>query len=765
MKTTGVLLLAALCATAALAETSSKPPVRPGVARMAARLADIAAKADLNRNPILNEQRAVLFQGLYEKARGTADETRLRAALGSELLLAGKTVEAIEHLSAAKAALAAAVAAAIAAEDAPPEAAAALRKVRENLALAHLRLGEQENCVNNHSIDSCLLPIRGDGVHKIQRGSRLAQQELLGLLEEFPDDLEYRWLLNIAAMTLGEYPDKVPARWVIPAVKFQSEDEIPRFTDVAPGLGLDLLALAGGNVLDDFNNDGYLDVFLTSWGLLDPVHYYVNNGDGTFTERTAEAGLTGMSGGLYIVQADYDNDGHLDALIMRGAWIGVTGQGEHPNSLLRNLGDGTFEDVTEEAGLLTFRPSQAAAWGDFDNDGWLDLFIGNESSGKPGYPNELYRNNGDGTFTEMAAEAGVGDPGFIKGSTWGDYDNDGRLDLHISRFGQTNVLYRNLGPSPAEPGAAPGKRPSWRFADVTKEAGVGEPLKSFATWFFDYDNDGWLDLYTAPFLGFAGRNQTIVAADYLGLPNSGEQPRLYRNRGDGTFENVTEQVRLNRAMLTMGSNYGDLDNDGFLDIYMGTGEPNLGTLIPNRMFRNDGGKVFKDVTTAGGFGHLQKGHAISFADLDNDGDQDVYAVMGGAYSGDVYWNALFQNPGSGNRWITLKLQGVESNRSAIGARLHLVVENEDGAERHIYATVGHGGSFGASSLQQEIGLGRARALRSIEVRWPRTGKVQTFRDVAMDRIVKLTEGQPDLVPVELKRLDFSAAGKAHAHHQ
>ncbi|RPH56350.1 CRTAC1 family protein, partial [bacterium] len=609
----------------------------------------------------------------------------------------------------------------------------------------------------------CLLPIRGSGIHVLQRGSRRAFQEYLALLEEHPENVEYRWLLNLAAMTLGEYPDKVPARWVVPPASFESEYPLPRFTDLAPGLGLDRLGLAGGAIVDDLNGDGHLDVLTSSWGLLDPIRYFQNNADGTFTDRTAAAGLTGVTGGLHLAQADYDNDGDLDVAVPRGAWVGVAGQGNHPNSLLRNNGDGSFEDVTEEAGLLSLHPTQAVAWGDYDNDGWLDLFIGNESTGKPEHPSELYRNNGDGTFTDVAAEAGVAAPGFVKGATWGDYDNDGRLDLYLSRFGQKNVLYRNLGPAAAAEGEAAGGRRPWRFADVTTEAGVAEPLKSFATWFWDYDNDGWLDLFVAPFLGFVGRNQATVAAEYLGLPAQGEQPRLYRNRGDGTFEDVTRAVRLARPMLVMGSNFGDLDNDGFLDLYLATGEPNLGTLVPNRMFRNDNGRTFQDVTTAGGFGHLQKGHAIAFADIDNDGDQDVYAVMGGAYSGDRYWNALFQNPGSGNHWITLRLEGVESNRSAAGARLRLVVETGDGAERTIHATVGATGSFGSSSLQQEIGLGKARALRSVEVTWPRTGKVQVFRNLAMDRVFKIREGSPGPVPVELKRLDLSAAARPHRH--
>src|SRR5205823_12826185 len=152
-----------------------------------------------------------------------------------------------------------------------------------------------------------------------------------------------------------------------------------------------------------------------------------------------------------------------------------------------------------------------------------------------------------------------------------------------------------------------------------------------------------------------------IAADYLGVPNQAELPRLYHNNHDGTFTDVTRAARLDKVLHGMGSNFGDLDNDGFLDFYLGTGNPDLSTLIPNRMFRNNEGKFFQDVTTSGGFGHLQKGHGVAFADLDNDGDQDILANLGGAYTGDIYRKALFENPGNSNRWLKLKLVGLQSN--------------------------------------------------------------------------------------------------------
>src|SRR5262245_49197455 len=195
-------------------------------------------------------------------------------------------------------------------------------------------------------------------------------------------------------------------------------------------------------------------------------------------------------------------------------------------------------------------------------------------------------------------------------------------------------------------------------------------------------------------------------------------------------------------MLAMGSNFGDLDNDGWLDFYVGTGAPAFNMLVPNRMFRNADGKFFQDVTTSGGFGHLQKGHGVAFGDIDNDGDQDIYEVIGGAFQGDNYRNALWENPGHGNHWITLKLDGVQSNRSAIGARIQVDIETDSGP-RTIYKTVSAGGSFGCSPLRQQIGLGRAKAVPSVTITWPRLPQnTQVFKELALDQFYRIREGDP-----------------------
>ncbi len=614
-------------------------------------------------------------------------------------------------------------------------------RVRTMVALSHLRLGEQENCLEEHNPQACLLPIRAGGVHRHQRGSRAALEELSSMLEENPDDLAAIWLYNIAAMTLGLYPREVPEAWRVPPSMFESQHDLGRFPDIAPALGLDVVDQAGGSVVEDLDGDGNLDVLVSSWGVADPLRCFRNRGDGTFEEL--DAGLAGLTGGLNLVQADYDNDGFVDVLVLRGAWLGL--RGHHPNSLLRNRGDGTFEDATEAAGVLSFHPTQTAAWADVDGDGWLDLFIGNESLQSDPHPSELYMNRGDGTFVDVATAAGIAQLGYVKGAAWGDYDNDGRPDLYVSRAFKPNLLFHNESP---QPNGLP------KFRPTTTAAGVAEPVYSFPTWFWDFDNDGWLDLFVSGYVEDFSRVVDPVVAEYLGRPTDGETPRLYRNRGDGTFEDVTAAAGLDQVLLTMGTNFGDLDNDGSPDLYLATGAPDFAAIVPNRMFWNDGEGRFLDVSASGGFSHLQKGHGVSFADIDNDGDQDVHTVIGGAYTGDIYANALFHNPGHGNRWITLRLEGVTANRSAIGARIEIEIDSPSRVRR-IFHTVGSGGSFGANSLQAEIGLGDARRLRRLRVDWPGSGTVEEFVDVEMDRYYRLLEGSEQLEPITQQRIELA----------
>ena len=484
----------------------------------------------------------------------------------------------------------------------------------------------------------------------------------------------------------------------------------------------------------DFDGDGYLDIMVSSSGPLDQMHLFHNNGDGTFSDNTRKSGLLGETGGLNLVLTDYNNDGHPDVLVLRGGWWGK--QGCYPASLLRNNGNGTFDDVTEQAHLYFEGPTQAAAWADFDNDGWLDLFVGRESTPGDVHPSLLFRNNHDGTFTEMGHASGLDNLGFVKGVAWGDFNNDGRPDLYISVMNGKNHLFRNDGARDLKDASK-----GFKFTDVTSSAGVDLQQNSFATWFFDYDNDGWPDLFVA---GYSLKSAEEIGAFELGKKVTAEQPRLYRNMHNGTFRDVTSEVHLDRAILTMGASFGDLDNDGWLDIYLGTGDSTYESLLPNRMFRNAEGRRFQDVTTAGDFGHLQKGHGVAFADLRNTGLEDIFEEMGGAQPGDSFQSALYRNPGNSNHWITVELEGVRSNRAAFGARVELAIEQPDGKLRHIYRTVGFGSSFGGNPLQQHIGIGSATAVAELTVTWPSSGTKDHLRNIQADRRYHLREGDRTL---------------------
>ncbi|HXK12277.1 MAG TPA: CRTAC1 family protein, partial [Vicinamibacteria bacterium] len=261
---------------------------------------------------------------------------------------------------------------------------------------------------------------------------------------------------------------------------------------------------------------------------------------------------------------------------------------------------------------------------------------------------------------------------------------------------------------------------------------------SFPAWFFDYDNDGRLDLFVGSFVNSVSE----VARDYLRLPPKAETMRLYHNTGRG-FEDVTERVGLAHVLVSMGANFGDIDNDGWLDFYVGTGAPSYAALMPNRMFRNREGRSFVDVTTATGTGHLQKGHGVSFADLDGDGDEDVITNIGGFVAGDAYNKIVFENPGNANDWVVLHLTGTRTNRGALGARIAVTVEGREGSVRTIHRVVTSGGSFGSSPLAQHVGLGLAKRIRSVLVRWPAGGlPPQIFRDVPMRQRVEIREGDP-----------------------
>ncbi|HKR04225.1 MAG TPA: CRTAC1 family protein [Bacteroidia bacterium] len=728
---------------------TDKEPAAPaakqaGTQKMAERLQYIQAHFSVEDNAFLNNARADFFKNQMDATTDQISKGRMFYYYAMELLNAGRTKEAIE-----------------ATEQLIKMTEAQENNITEDkkplfdlLGIAYMRLGEQDNCIMNHNGYSCIVPLQNPAIHQMKTGSTKAAEVFKHILEKFPQDLSSVWLLNLAYMTLGEYPKSVPEKWRIPESAFASKGKIPRFENIATLLGIDANSHAGGCCVEDFNGDGYLDIMASSWNLTDQVRFFINNGDGSFTDKTTEAGLAGETGGLNMTHADYNNDGFPDIFILRGGWMNTSGN--QPKSLLKNMGNGKFEDVTVEAGIYSEHPTQTASWADFNMDGFLDVFIGHESGDNFTNPCEMYFNNGNGTFTEVAKKLGLDVIGMVKGCSSGDVDHNGLPDLYLSVFGGENKLFMNRGGTNID---------DWKFEEAGAKAGVQQPHWSFPTWFFDYDNDGWDDIFVC---GYDFPRFIHVGADEVlaltGRKQIAELPRLYHNNRDGTFEDVTKEAGVSRVMYAMGSNFGDINNDGYLDFYIGTGVPNLKSIVPNRMWLNQKGKSFTDVTNDGGFGNIQKGHGVGFGDLDNDGDNDIYEVIGGAYEGDNFRNALFNNPGNKNNWIVLKLTGTKSNRTAVGAVIRLEI-TENGTPRTIYRTVNTGGSFGASSLQLEIGLGSATVVNTLDVTWPNKEQThQSFKNIEAGKKYLLTEGG-ELTPAEYKTFQWKLKEPHHQHHQ
>ncbi|MEO1263510.1 MAG: CRTAC1 family protein [Bacteroidota bacterium] len=720
----------------------SKPTDLNSTSRMVAELSDIYEQATTDPMPYvhLNRRRAVHMK--KEAQQLTGEQAMVyRFIIARELLQAGQSEQAIMELLQIMKEIG---------ED-PYLMASENKPLFDELALAYLRLGEQQNCIERHTAESCIMPIEGAGVQVRQEGVRNAIALYENILRRFNNDFGSRWLLNVAYMSIGGYPESVPAPFLIKGLAPQPDSLFPRFPNIATDLGVAVNSLSGGLSIEDFNGDGHLDLFMTSYGLNDPIHFFLADGLGGYVDHTQDAGLTGIVSGLNTIHADYDNDGATDIFILRGAWLADAGN--HPNSLLRNKNDGTFEDVTFDSGLLSRHPTQTGAWADFNLDGHLDLFIGNESNtewqdvlaknrsqNSQPHPSELYLNRGDGTFTEVAKKVGIDLETFVKAVVWGDVNNDGLPDLFVSVLGEPNRLYVNQGGVDVD---------HWRFEEQAEKAGVQNPVFSFPAWFWDFDNDGWEDLFVSSYdLRHFDQLHSDITREYMGLAVQAEYARLFRNNGDGTFSDVTGAAGLDKALYSMGSNFGDLDNDGWLDFYLGTGAPDLRSIIPNRMFHSRKGQRFEEITFIGGFGHTQKGHALAFADLDRDGDDDIYGVMGGAVEGDVFPNVLFQNPDgwNTNKWINLELEGRTANRSAIGARIELTVKNTDGLSRKITRTVRTGGSFGAGSLQQKIGLGQAASIERLRVIWPNAQQTtETHTGLTPNNFYRIVEGETPLM--------------------
>ena len=298
-------------------------------------LKEIVTDSSFSKNRYLSESRANYYLDLLRQ--DSSEGFQLQVA--TELLNAGRTLKAIHILETlidknkgVK-------------MDGPFK-----HKMETLLSIARLRKGEQDNCIRLHNGESCILPLQGAGIYTVTESTEAAIHDYLAILNEYPNDLKSIWLLNIAYMALGWYPDSVPSSYLINPVAFESEYEIERFENIGSSLLIASSGLAGGCCVEDFDNDGFQDIIVSSMDIGDPLRYYRNTGDGSFEEITISAGLMNQLGGLNIIHADFDNDGYADVFVLRGGWF-KNRTGEHPNSLLKNNGDGTFTDVTVEAGL------------------------------------------------------------------------------------------------------------------------------------------------------------------------------------------------------------------------------------------------------------------------------------------------------------------------------------------------------------------------------------------------------------------------------
>ncbi|MGB3081271.1 MAG: FG-GAP-like repeat-containing protein, partial [Saprospiraceae bacterium] len=646
--------------------------------------------------PIFNIERARALKSKVEQEKDPSKQLQLSLAYANELLKSGD--------ASASAQLYQKILDFVIANKFPLDS-ANKRNLMSSVGIAYMRLGENQNCVQNHNHQSCYIPIKGEGVHQLPFGSREAIRIYEQMLKEFPKDLETKYLLNLAYMTLGEYPDKVPPAFRIDPSWYKSKVNIQPFKDIAPELGLNRNGHAGGVIMDDFTNDGWQDIVITDWSPNSPLIFYVNNGDGSFTDQTKNYNLDGYMSGLNLNQVDFNNDGWLDIFIMRGAWL--LSEGDIPATLLMNTGKGKFVDVTIKAGITKVGATQTSAWTDIDLDGWIDLVVAHESL-PPQYERgiDVYMNKKDGTFAYVSSEYGLTRNSFYKGLVATDANNDKYPDLYFSSLGEGTFLYLNQG-SQGQKG----------FVLAGPSSNIGQPQRCFPSWSFDYDNDGNEDLFTSSYTN-DGTPALHWVLSHMGKADPGLLPKLFHNKGNAIYEEVGQQMGLTEIAFTMGCNFGDINTDGYLDFYLATGNPAYQSVVPNKMYLNMDGKKFEDVSYSGGFANIQKGHGVAFGDPDHDGDEDMYVVIGGAFDGDNFYNCFYENPNEhNNNWVVLKLTGKTANRAAIGARVAVSVQ-EGGKERKIYRMVSSGASFGANSLNIEVGLRKATSINNVTVQWP-----------------------------------------------
>jgi hypothetical protein len=466
-----------------------------------------------------------------------------------------------------------------------------------------------------------------------------------------------------------------------------------------------------GVAMADYDQDGWLDIYVTD--RVGPNHLFHNNHDGTFTDVAAGAGVAdpqGFGGGCAF--ADYDNDGYPDLYV---------GNFDN-NALFHNNGDGTFTEVTAAAGVQGFGRSESVSWGDYDRDGFVDIYVANHNDrrGSPApYPNPLdrdylYHNNGDGTFTDVTyllpdRETGDDGYGFIAGFL--DYDNDGDPDIYLVidalfRGPVTpNHLWRNDGPD---------GHGGWKFTNVAAEAHADLVLAGMGLGVGDYNRDGNLDMY------FSHYGPAV----------------LLSNNGDGTFSQIQNITGVSHGasgvipMVNWGCEFADFDNDGWEDLYICAGWLDIPPYQqPNALYKNNGDGTFTDIGPISGTADPNRGRSAAMGDLDNDGFVDIYL---GNYDGP---SVYFHNLGNQNHWLTVEARGTISNRSGIGARV--TIFTPDGVRQ--IREIRSGSSLGAGSeVVAHFGLGNQTQINRLEIRWP-SGQMQPLENIRADQKIIMTE--------------------------
>jgi hypothetical protein len=553
---------------------------------------------------------------------------------------------------------------------------------------------------------------RHEAAVSMGRAGKLLRSAQLGVdaMDANPDNERARYWLWLTANKLGGYPDSVPEKYRM-EVKAGYDKPVVEFTDIAAKIGLDKTSAGRGIAIFDYNNDGFLDILICA--AHGGCSLYRNNGDGTFTDVTIGSGVDRCINTFAVAAGDYNNDGFIDVYITRLGFYG--GEGE----LLRNNGDGTFTTVTQEAGLSLWGPGFSPSWVDYDGDGYLDLFICNNLGGlfDRKTPNRLFHNNGDGTFTETTAQSGIQTIWPTIGCAWGDYDNDGRPDLFVSNAMGRSQLYHNNGDG--------------TFTDVSEQAGVTESCFGTSAMFWDYDNDGWFDI--AQFV-WSDHEDVIHTMRFGEGPTDGAPMRIYHNNRDGTFTQVNQDLGMNGCWGTMSANIADVNNDGHLDVVFGNGSPKMDRLDPMVLMEFDGCS-FRNTTFAAGLAYRGKSHGVNMADLFGDGRMSILAASGGQYPGDLLTTSVYYPKHLAGNYVNIRLVGVMSNRSAIGAKISVQSNG-----KWQYREVSGGTNFGCLPLEQHFGLAANREIDAIEIRWP-SGLNQRFEGLSINDTYEFTEGQ------------------------